>query len=216
MAYDIFLRLYTQEYYQALGRFVTEFTEIECSMQIALWRLSNVKTPVAQAVFSGVRADDACNKISRISEAENWPETRRAEWKVVADRLGILRTLRNDILHYGANWQPDGSWIVTNKDYVHASHKVKNTPVTVTVLADASDDLQRLSLRLFRFLFADEMSEKGLRNLDQGLRIAWRYIPPPQEGRRNNSPGNDPKHPRPPRPSSASKRKAALERLKKT
>jgi hypothetical protein len=98
MAHQISLRLYTEEYYQALGGFVAEFSEIEAAMQVALWHFTKVKTSVAQAVFSGVRADEACSKITRIADAENWSAARKADWKVIADRLGILRTLRNDIL----------------------------------------------------------------------------------------------------------------------
>lgn len=182
------LRLYTDEYYQALRRFVVEFTEIECAMQMALWHLSKVDLPVAQAVFSGVRADDACNKVARIAEAENWSDSRKAEWQIIADRLGILRTLRNDILHYGVDWQLDGSWIVTNESFIHTSRKVMKTPVTVPILADATSDLQKLGLHLFHFLFGDAMTPKGARSLELTLRRAWRYKSSRQVGRGDKPP----------------------------
>jgi len=41
-------------------------------MQMALWHFAEVNDPIAQAVFSGVRADDASNKIARIGVAKNW------------------------------------------------------------------------------------------------------------------------------------------------
>lgn len=93
----IFVRMYTHEYYQALGHFVTLFTDIECGLQQALWQISKVKSPVAQAIFSGVRADDACNKITRISEAENWSKERQTEWSIISSRVGILR-ITSDII----------------------------------------------------------------------------------------------------------------------
>lgn len=179
MSYRIWLRNYTPEYYQALGRFVAEFTEIEGGMQMALWHFTHVKVPVAQAVFSGVRADDAANKITRIADAENWSEEIRAEWQVIATRLGILRTLRNEILHYGAEWEIEGEWVITNRNFVHKPEKIVNTPVSPKILEDATADLQLLSLRLFHFIFAPDASSSGLlaikkKTLDQ----PWRYTPP--------------------------------------
>jgi hypothetical protein len=212
MAYRVTLRIWTNEYYEALGRFVVAFTEVECTLQQVLWRLSKVNSPVAQAVFSGVRADEASNKITRIGEAENWSEERRTEWKVIADRTGILRTLRNDILHYGTDWQLEGGWIMTNRGYVHTRQKVKYTPVTPEILEDATADLKKLSMHLFHFLFRDDMTPKGLASLDPTLQRAWRYIPPPPVGRPQTTPGSGQARSRQPRPSAASRRKAALQK----
>jgi hypothetical protein len=209
------IRLYTDQYYLALGRFVAEFTEIEGAMQVALWRFSKINSPVAQAVFSGVRADEASNKITRIGDAENWTKARASEWKAIADRLAILRTLRNDILHYGAEWEGENAWIITNRDFVHTPKKIMTTPVSVEILAAATSDLEQLSLHLFHFLYADEMTPTGLHEFEQTLRRAWRYTPPPQAGRHGTSRGSAPGQPRQPRPSRASRRKAALERSKK-
>jgi hypothetical protein len=212
MAYVVTLRIWSKEYYEALGRFVVEFTEVEGTLQRALWHISNVKSPVAQAIFSGVRADDASNKITRIGEAENWSEERRAAWKVIADRLGILRTLRNDLLHYGADLKLDGTWVVTNQRYVHAPRKITRTPVTPAILGEATSDLQKLGIHLFHFLYHEAMSSDAARNLEQTLQHAWRYTPPPQATRPKTNPDSGPKRPRPPRPSAASRRKAALRR----
>jgi len=214
MARVAFLRIYSDEYYHALGRFLTEFTDVECALQKALWFFSKAKSPIAQAIFSGVRADDACGKITRIAEAENWSGARLHEWELIRNRVGILRILRNDILHYGANWQLDGTWIVTNKDYVHAAHKITETPVTVDILDDAIADSQKVGLHIFLFLYRDAVSEKASELTRPATQRSWRYKPPQQAGNRRNSPDNDPKPPRRPQPSSASRRKAALERSK--
>jgi hypothetical protein len=214
MSHEVLARIYSNEYYLALGRFVSEFTEIECTMQVALWRLSKVNSPVAQAVFSGVRAEESSSKITRIAEAENWSKERQAQWKVISNRLGILRTLRNDILHYGATWRTDGSLLISNEGYAHAPRKIVKTPITITHLAHATSDLQKLGLHIFHFIFADEMTPKAFADGDPVLRRAWHYKSPRQGGRPDRNPDTDPKRPRPPRPSSASRRTAALERSK--
>ena len=212
MAYRVTLRIWSPEYYEALGRFVVDFTEIEGALQRALWHLSNVKSPVAQAIYSGVRADDACNKITRIGEAENWSDERRAAWKVIADRLGILRTLRNDLLHYGTDWQLDGTWVTTNRQYVHAPRKVTTTPITPAILGEATSDLQKLGLHLFHFLYHEAMSPEGVKNLEPTLHRAWRYRPPPRSVRPGKSPDTGQARQRQPRSSRASRRKAALQK----
>jgi hypothetical protein len=177
MPYDFSPRIYTDEYYIALGKFVSEFSEIEQAMQIALWIISKVNSPVAQAVFSGVRADDAANKITRIGVAEKWDEQRKTEWKAISDRLGILRTLRNNILHYGVKWERENEWVITNRQFVHTPDNVTNTPVTVSILEAATDDIQSLSFCLFDFVFGSGGKRMGLSAVDRTLGNAWRYKP---------------------------------------
>ena len=90
MVHEISIRRFTDEYYLALGRFIAAFSEIEGAMQVALWHFSSVKSPVAQAVFSGIRADEASNKITRISNAEGYsPPTQKRYhplWRGMARR----------------------------------------------------------------------------------------------------------------------------------
>jgi hypothetical protein len=206
------MRLFTDEYYDALGRFIADFSEIEGAMQIALWHFAKVKTPIAQAVFSGVRSDDACNKITRIADAENWPEERKIIWQEISSRLGLLRTLRNDIVHYGAEWVAPNTWIATNDMFVHAPKKITNTPVTITILSDATADLQKLSLLLFNFIFADEMTALGKLSIRQALERAWRYIPPQPTGNADKSRSTAPKQKRPPASSRKSPRLSSRQR----
>lgn len=192
----ISLRNYTDGYYRALGEFVAEFTEIEAAMQAALWHLTKVSNATARAVFSGLRADDACNKITRIGDVENWNEAKRADWQMISSHLGILRTLRNDILHYGAEWQAENEWIVTNRDYVHREDKVKNTPITVELLAHATSDLRKLSMHLFFFLFGEAIPEEGRLRRTRWLEVlqrAWLYTPPQPEGRQGKIPDTTPR-----------------------
>ena len=196
MIHQISIRAYTDEYLLAFGRFIIEFSEIEQAMQVALWNLTKLEDPVAKAIFSGVRADDACNKITRIADAENWSNSKKAEWKMIADRLGHLRTLRNDILHYGVQWQPGGDWITTNRSFAHTAKKITTTPVSVPILVAATADLRKLSLHLFHFLFVDDMSVVGTRALDPTLQSAWQYKPSRQAGRADKPQHNSPKRSR--------------------
>jgi hypothetical protein len=201
MEHQISIRLYTDEYYLALGKFIVEYSELEQSMQVGLWILTKMANPIAKAIFSGVRADDACNKITRLGQVEKWSKIRNAEWKTISDRLGILRTLRNDILHYGVEWQiPDGGWITTNKNFAHIVKKITTTPVSVPILTAATADVRKLSLHLFNFIF-DDGSPTRQRVLAQELQNAWQYKPSRRAGHAGRSQRNSPK--RSPRPRSS-------------
>jgi hypothetical protein len=199
MTYDFYPRIYTDEYYRALGQFVSDFSEIEQTMQIVLWHLSGMKTPVAQAVLSGVRAEDAGNKITRIGVAKHWSNERKAEWKAICDRVSLIRSLRNDILHYGVLWEREGEWVTTNRQFVHTPEKITNSPVTVEILGFATEDLKHLSFHIFAFCF--EAKSHAFSALDRTQTDAWQYKQPPQAGRQHKSPGKSPKPKRQPRPS---------------
>lgn len=198
MAFDFHPRIYTDQYYVTLGRFVSDFSEIEQAMQVALWYICGIKSPIAQAIFSGVRADDAANKISRIGVAQKWPDERKAEWKAISDRVSLLRSLRNDILHYGVNWERENEWVTSNRLFVHTEEKVTNTPVTIPILNAAIKDLHSLSIYLLSFAVQGKVV--GPTALDRTLSDTWQYKPPPQGGRQSKSPGRSPKPKRRPPP----------------
>jgi hypothetical protein len=205
-------RIYTPEYYLTLGKFVSDFSEIEQAMQMALWVLAKVATPVAQAVFSGVRADDGANKITRIGVAEKWPESRMLEWEAICGRLTLLRTFRNDILHYGVRWQSENEWITTNREFAHTEDRITESPGTIAILETAIGDLQYLGLHLLRFAF-NAQTPGGLTALKRTHDDAWRYRPPSQvpRGKRRN-PDSALKRLRQRKPSSAERRKEASQK----
>jgi hypothetical protein len=181
-------------------------------MQVALWQASRVASPIAQAVFSGIRADEACNKIKRIADAQGWSEQRQADWKEIADHLGILRELRNDLLHYGARWISPNIWLVSNQMFAHIPSKITDTIVTPAILTDATADVEKIGAHLFKSMFDHEMTEIAKTSLAGALSSAWRYTPLQQGGRGGTNPGGAPKRSRQPRPSAASRRKAALQK----
>jgi hypothetical protein len=204
----------TDRYYQALGRFVAEFSAVELLLQSVLWQLTRMNVTAAKAVFSGVRTEDACNKITRIGVAEAWNAEKTKRWGAISSHLGLIRELRNDILHLGASWQGGEDWLITNKGVIHTEAKLIHVPVTVAILKDATADLERMTLLLFNFAFEDDLPEAVKGAIHQALKSAWRYTPSPQAIRPGRTPAGVPKQPRPPRPSSASRRKEALERQK--
>jgi hypothetical protein len=77
-------------YWHALGKFVSIFAGVENLVQTALWQLSGVNPPTAQAVFSGVRVHTALELFGRIADAQNWDKKRKDDLKYVAVQFGII------------------------------------------------------------------------------------------------------------------------------
>jgi hypothetical protein len=142
----------------------------------------------AKAAFSGVRTEEATNRITRIGIAERWTAEKTKRWDAISSHLGLIRELRNDILHYGASWQGGENWLVTNKSVIHTDAKLIHVPVTVSILKDATADLERMILLLFNFSFDDGLPESVKGAVHQALKSAWRYKPPPQAVRPSKTP----------------------------
>src|SRR5690349_17173983 len=62
----------TATYYEALGRFVTRFSHIETFLQQTLWSAARVDSPVAPAIFSGLKVEGCLQYLKRIADAKGW------------------------------------------------------------------------------------------------------------------------------------------------
>ena len=131
-------------FYAALGRFVAEFSDVEAYLQTVMWRAAGVKPPVAPAVFSGVRIDQAISFMNRIADAKRWPKRRRDEFSYLSQQLGIINKLRNDILHYGAETDYAGRWLVSNEKFIHTPERLRETYIDERELANATSDLKKI------------------------------------------------------------------------
>jgi hypothetical protein len=171
----------TAAFFQALGRFLTRFSEIEALMQTTLWSLAGVPQPTAQAVFSGVRTEGAMQFINRIAAAEEWNTYRREELQYVFTQLGLINKLRNNILHYGAEQEGPDAWVVTNKQFVHVPENVSRTIISPTTLEHARHDLDKVETHLTYLLLATSHIPGPDRDqIESVLQRPWRYKPPQQ------------------------------------
>jgi hypothetical protein len=123
-----------REYHEALGEFISVFSEVETNLLSALWHLAGVKPPIAQAVLTGIKVEGAIGLINRLADAENWSEARKASFKKFSDQLGLINKLRNDILHNGSNWTSSQTWTVTNRHSAHVPSRIRSYPVTSGLL----------------------------------------------------------------------------------
>ena len=175
-----FLRLHKDPYYDALGRFVTAFSQVETTLLRALWTLARLQAPYAQAVLSGVRIEGAMGLINRIADAEKWAPEKRQDWQKIFAHIGLINKLRNDILHYGTT--VFGSVrVVSNEAVAHTPERVREIHIAPKILDKATEDLWDIFMFLMVLGGAEIYGRKPATILrDLRRRKTWRYKQPPQ------------------------------------
>ena len=164
-------------YYEALGRFVQMFAEVEKLIAQTLWAYAGTKAEVAKIVFAGTQSDTAAGYIKAVAKATNTNDETLADLENVLQQFGIIRSIRNDILHYGANFIAEGRGLVSN------AWKAKAEPTEFPISADAllmERDLRKIIAHFgYRHLGrARPKSAFGHKILDDTLHSPWQYKHP--------------------------------------
>jgi hypothetical protein len=199
-----------REYHQALGEFISVFSEVETNLISAFWHLAGVKPPIAQAVLTGHKVEGVIGLINRLADAEDWSEARKAAFKKFSDQLGLINKLRNDILHNGSNWTSSQTWTVTNRHSAHVPSRIRSYPVTTALLRSARSDLQKIEGDLVLFTWGNLMEPHVRETFEQGALHAWQYKPPPGFETAQKNQKTPRKLPSQPKASRASRRREAM------
>jgi len=175
-------------YYSALGRFMDEFASIEALMHSLLSHHANVDHKVAQAVFSGVKADVAMGHVRRLLEV--YPTDNADELRSLFDQLAIINGIRNLIVHYGA--KPDElEELVTSNEYMAlTADRVRKATVSPKALRRMTDDLLKIHAHLVMHLTPEAVSGDPLKWCQKMMRQPWRYIPPAPKPKDQQKPKN--------------------------
>jgi hypothetical protein len=139
-----------EKYLIALGLFVEKFAACESMLIVALARLTRCDDPTSRAIFSGVRSDTARSHIRRILEArgEPMPEFLESSFQ----QLGIISTLRNDLMHYGAyavGQNPDERTVSNEVAAMPGRERV--TPISAEILTDLIGDVETITAAIGLF-----------------------------------------------------------------
>jgi hypothetical protein len=179
-----------ERYWQALGRFIHKFAIIEHQVAFALALYAKTPKGTAQAVFSGVRAGLALSLIDRIREARGAPADE--DWNRAKGQFGIINSVRNDIVHFGALAESEGAFQISNANRTIPS-QAKVTPITADELDMMTDDLRTISETIFAHQLVESGTEKGDKRANAARergRAPWKYKPPrqarAQDKRRDN------------------------------
>lgn len=177
-----------RDYWECLGRFVDLFSLVENHMQIALRRFSGVQASIAPCIFSGTRIEVATSQIKRIAEVKDWPRDRRAKFDTIADQVGEITRMRNDLLHYSA--MDNGNHrTMSNALYTHTASRMRSAVVTPAILEQMSQDLLTIGAQLILLYENHRKLPPGFVELQMPPQSAWLYRPvrlqgPPRRSRR--------------------------------
>lgn len=173
----------TREYWTALGEFVHTFSMVEVNMQCALWEFAGLSRALAIAFLAGsTRIDSAINLMNKIAVARKWRANRKTELQAICTQLGIINKVRNDILHYGADFI-DGKWRVSNRAMVVTKARVRVTMITVKSLREMVSDLNIINSRLVYLAWGSFMKPAVRRSFTPLRKYAWRYKQPSRHQR---------------------------------
>lgn len=167
-------------YYEALGRFVQIFAEVERIVWLTLVSYVEARLEIAKIVLTAGKVAQCATHIKQIAAATNAPREKRHDLEFIFNQLGIINGVRDLILHYGATSIAEGKGTVSN------AWKAKAEPQELPISADAllamTDDLRKIIAHLaYRHL--GQPRPKGalsLGVLDEVLARPWRYKFPEQ------------------------------------
>jgi hypothetical protein len=166
------------DFYKALGLFITEFAWVESLVSQMLAHEAEVSPQTAAAVFSGVRIDQAKDLIARLYEARG--DERSERLKRAFAQLGVITTARNHILHYGNAPDQSGVAIMTNDRAAHAARAYREMRVTAETLQLMGSDLLRIEMMLFQEIRWPDANGRPVKVKVDSWHDdePWRYRPP--------------------------------------
>ena len=155
-------------YFEALGRFMHEFSGVEQMLYMWLCAQLKLTTKEAAAIFAGVRAMDAITNIKRLHEArdKNLP----TELADLFEHVGTLNTARNEIIHYGAEGSGLEERRVSTELRSHTTKKAKNWPVSAETLKAMFLDAEKVNVSLIYWIVPGERLKEH-----PALARAWQY-----------------------------------------
>jgi hypothetical protein len=159
------------DYFRELGLFIAEFGSTESWLLLALQDQSNVRPPLSQALFAGFKVAAAKDAINRVREVKGLPVIPRVASAFA--QLTEITTLRNDIVHYGAQFLGDWEPHVTNSMSAMPG-KTRHTIATPALLRSASNDLVTIRGVITNHLFTNVERDP---DWVEPPETPWRYIP---------------------------------------
>jgi hypothetical protein len=91
-------------------------------------------------------------------------------------QIGIINSVRNDVLHYGADFDGDGlGMFVTNKRGTLRTRQARKLPISDKILQDMTSDLLQITMRLVLLMFSHSMDDETRASLGKHRGRQWRY-----------------------------------------
>jgi len=169
----------TVPFYVSLGRFLHQYSVLESAMLIALTNVSSVLPAVAKSIYSGTRVGTSKDYINRILDATGHTSLKN-ELKPYFDQIGLITSMRDEILHYGATYDHSrDALIVSNERVAHIPDKLRRIEVTPELLDDLAHDTTRAICGVMLCLTRRSNPLQNLSYFESAVASPWRYKQPP-------------------------------------
>jgi hypothetical protein len=173
-----------REYYEALGRFVDMFARAETAVALTLRHYAKTPPAVAKIVFAGTRTDPSSKFIRQIAQATGVSQELRDDLEEVLQHLTIINTVRNYVLHNGAEPESVAQGRAIVSDALRAKGEPTTFPISPEVLRDMTSDLHKIIAHLDQSHFG---KTKGYTILGDPRFDAWKYkhpVPPSKHSKK--------------------------------
>ena len=181
----------TRDYWEALGKFISLFSNVELALASTIWTITTLKPPTAKALFPGIRVHDGISLLKRICAAEGWQPNRASLLEDTCQQLGQINGIRNELLHYGGEVQPSGLVEVSNRKVAYIPEKVRSVTISSEILDRMYSDLTKIQIHLI-FIERPLWERSWTEVLGPVLSQPWQYKPPPSRSRSAKSPREKP------------------------
>jgi hypothetical protein len=193
-------------YYEALGKFVTNFALAEQVLFMLLIHRGKMHYRVGKAVLSGAKTDLIIDHLRRISLAFTGSRELGGNMAGVLEQLKAISTVRNDILHYGGLDGDDYERIISNSMKALTPDQERSTPVSAETLRNMSRDCIKATVHMLIEMMDHVygpaiLKQHGGKLPDQftrDLECAWQYKTQQPTAQQNSGPVGQ-KNPEPPK-----------------
>lgn len=132
-----------RDYWAALGRFIHEFSAVENTLRALVLYHAGVEDKIGRAVFHGLRVDNAKDTVNRILEAKG-DHAAKARLEDPFAQLGVIASMRNNIVHWGAELADEAGLRVSNRRLAITPDRVRSYTVSAEHLGQMQQDLLRI------------------------------------------------------------------------
>jgi hypothetical protein len=167
-------------HYEALGRFLAAFANVEGILHVVARKLSGLSEEKARIVFASMRLSDVTDRIRNFIQLDRADKSKTteetfADIEACLDQLRHIAIRRHNLVHRGATYFA-GTFISSNSMIAKTLAGIESETILEKTLKDMHLDCGTIFLRLSYVVDATPRNDRWLNALRQRL---WLYKPPP-------------------------------------
>jgi len=164
------------DFFVALGKFILEYSFAEGVLKRAAAATCGIETPVGFAIFGAQRIRPIIDTMRRVCESKY--ETLHPLAQEALVQLAHINDVRDKLLHFGFYRDSDDAYLSSNESIAHVATKIKSIRVTAQDLADMTEDLVVIEMRLLAHCGETKREPDRQARFVQYAQTPFRFKPP--------------------------------------